>query len=272
MRIQERRLGDVLRVGGVAEDRVRVAVHLARMPAVEVVDGLRGDRPGLERGHVPTVPGNRARAHASSHFPNTPGRKDGGPHASSLVRAHTNPTTTSGGKTMRTVIGIVALLCVAVPAAFAAPPAGKEASQACKAQRNTIGMSAFRLLYAPTGKPKAAMDACLAQQVQVVTTEEKNAAKACKAERGTTTDSRTAFAEKYGTNANKKNAFGKCVSQTATEGVAEAQQATLNAAKACKEERGTTTASRTAFAEKYGTNANKKNAFGKCVSKLASTG
>jgi hypothetical protein len=170
---------------------------------------------------------------------------------------------------MRTLIGIVALLCVAVPAAFAVPPGAQDAAQACKAQRNAIGQSAFQLLYAPTGKPKAAMAACLAQQTQLVTTEEKNAAKACKAERGTTPASKAAFAEKYGTNENNKNAFGKCVSQTAMEGVAEAQLETLNAAKACKAERGTTPASRTAFAEKYGTNANNKNAFGKCVSKLA---
>jgi hypothetical protein len=173
---------------------------------------------------------------------------------------------------MRTVIGIVVLLSLAAPAALAAPPGDKSASQACKAQRNAIGMSAFRLQYAPTGKPKAAMEACLAQQVQLVTTEEKNAAKACKAERGTTPASKAAFEEKYGTNANNKNAFGKCVSQTAAEGVAEAQVATLNAAKACKEERGTTPATRTAFAEKYGTNANNRNAFGKCVSQMAQSG
>jgi hypothetical protein len=173
---------------------------------------------------------------------------------------------------MKTVIGIVALLCVSVPAALAVPPAGQEASQACKAQRNAIGMSAFRLLYAPTGKPKAAMDACAALQVQLVATEEKNAAKACKAERGTTAASKAAFEDKYGTNANKKNAFGMCVSQTATEGVAEVQLATLNAAKACKAERGTTPASREAFAEKHGTNANNRNAFGKCVSKLVPSG
>jgi hypothetical protein len=155
-----------------------------------------------------------------------------------------NPDEHLRRQTMRTVIGIVALLCVCVPAALAVPPAGQDASRACKAQRNAIGMSAFRLLYSPTGKPKAAMDACRAQQVQLVTTEEKNAAKACKAERGTTPTSKAA----------------------------EAQLATLNAAKACKAERGTTAASREAFAEKYGTNATNRNAFGKCVSKLVPSG
>lgn len=43
-----------------------------------------------------------------------------------------------------------------------------------------------------------------------------NAAKECKAERGTTDASREAFAKKYGTKrSNYKNAFGKCVSQHA---------------------------------------------------------
>jgi hypothetical protein len=172
---------------------------------------------------------------------------------------------------MKGLIAITALLCVGVTAAFAAPPTGQGAgaAKACKAQRNAIGMSAFRLQYAPTGSPKAAMDACLAQQAQLVITEEKNAAKACKAERGTTAASRLAFDDKYGTNGNKKNAFGKCVSSKASEEVAEQQQATLNAAKECKTERGTSTASRAAFGQTYGTNANKKNAFGKCVSQKA---
>jgi hypothetical protein len=170
---------------------------------------------------------------------------------------------------MKRLLAITALLCVAAPAALAVPPADKAASKACKAQRNAIGMAAFRLQYAPTGTPKAAMDACLSQQVQLVVTETKNAAKACKAERGTTPESRAAFDAKYGENDNKKNAFGKCVSSTAAAEVAEEQHAILNAAKACKAERGTTAASRAAFEAEHGTNANKKNAFGKCVSKKA---
>jgi hypothetical protein len=168
---------------------------------------------------------------------------------------------------MTRLLSIVALLCLVAPATLAAQPS--PASKACKAQRNAIGMAAFRQLYASTGTPKAAMDACLTQQVQVVSTEAKNAAKACKAERGTTQESKDAFAEKYGANRNKKNAFGKCVSAKTAEGVAEEQQATLNAAKTCKAERGATPASRAAFADEYGTNANKKNAFGKCVSEHA---
>jgi hypothetical protein len=46
----------------------------------------------------------------------------------------------------------------------------------------------------------------------------KNAAKACKAERGTTAALIEAFDKKYGTNKNKKNAFGKCVSRHSMSG------------------------------------------------------
>ena len=45
--------------------------------------------------------------------------------------------------------------------------------------------------------------------------DKQNASKECRAERGTTSSSREAFAEKYGTNENNENAFGKCVSQKA---------------------------------------------------------
>jgi hypothetical protein len=60
---------------------------------------------------------------------------------------------------MKRLLTIAALVCLAAPAAFAAPPAGQESSAAktCKAQRSAVGMNAFRLQYAPTGNPKAAM-------------------------------------------------------------------------------------------------------------------
>ena len=132
---------------------------------------------------------------------------------------------------------IAALFCLVVPAALAAPPDGK-------------------------GKPESSE----ASSLDV----ETNAAKACKAERGSTAQTAAAFTEKYGTNANKKNAFGKCVSMKVKHEEVEAQeQAEANAAKKCKAERGTTEKSIADFRAKYGTNANKKNAFGKCVSKLA---
>jgi len=129
---------------------------------------------------------------------------------------------------------IVALLSLAVPTAFAAPPDGK--------------------------KPEAGKQAA-----------ESAAEKACQAERGTTAQRIGAFNEKYGTNKNKKNAFGKCVSSKSKgeDDEEEADEDEMNASKKCKTERGTTAATREAFTERYGTNKNKKNAFGKCVSKHA---
>ena len=121
---------------------------------------------------------------------------------------------------MKRLLTLAVLFCLAAPAAFAVPPAGQgsqgtspSASQLCKEQRKAIGMADFRALYAPAGKPKAAMDACLAGQVQATSTDAKNAAKKCKAERASL--GVQAFADKYGKNPNKKNAFGKCVSQNA---------------------------------------------------------
>jgi hypothetical protein len=169
---------------------------------------------------------------------------------------------------MNRLLLLAALALFAVPAALAVPPGtSQEASQDCKAQRKTMGMAGFQSVYAPNGKPKAAMDACLAKQVQVASTEAKNAAHACKAERDTL--GVKAFNEKYGTNEGNgngtgKNAFGKCVSGKAVEGDDAHQAATLSAAKTCKAERAALGAA--GFAEKYGA---KKNAFGKCVSKNA---
>jgi hypothetical protein len=98
-------------------------------------------------------------------------------------------------------------------------------------------------------------------------TDAHNAARECRAERGTATSSREAFALKYGTNAHHRNAFGKCVSKKAREEEAERHDAADNAAKQCKAERASL--GRQAFTDKYGTNRNGKNALGKCVSKLA---
>ena len=182
---------------------------------------------------------------------------------------------------MKKLLVLAALLALAAPTAYAAPPAGmgKDSSEAqssgqgsaalCKEQLRTMGLQNFRSTYAPTGNGKNAFGKCVSRLSQQSEDATKNAAKECKAERGTTAESRAAFADKYGTNANKKNAFGKCVSGKAKEETQEEQQETLNAAKQCKAERGTTAESRAAFADKYGTNANKRNAFGKCVSALA---
>ena len=137
----------------------------------------------------------------------------------------------------RTFIVLAAFLTLSVPAALAAPPEGK-------------------------GKPESPGKSAAAPGQQA----DKNAAKACNAERAADL---AAFKTKYGTNANKANAFGKCVSgkvKKAEEEEVEAEEARENAAKKCKAERA---ANATAFNTTYGTNANKSNAFGKCVSKLS---
>ena len=121
---------------------------------------------------------------------------------------------------------------------------------------------------------KQALIACAAGALLVVPgatakpdkTDRTNAAKECRAERGSTDATREAFRAKYGTNKNGKNAFGKCVSSRSKEEKAERKAAGKNAAKECKAERD---ADATAFSEKYGTNKNGKNAFGKCVSSKA---
>lgn len=139
----------------------------------------------------------------------------------------------------RALVIIAAFLTLAVPVALAAPPADK-------------------------GKPEKPGKSTAAPGQSA----EKNAAKACKAERGTTALSIAAFKERYGTNANKANAFGKCVSgKKAKQDDDEAEDAAEEAAaKKCKAERGTTAQSIEEFKQQYGTNKNKANAFGKCVS------
>ena len=94
-------------------------------------------------------------------------------------------------------------------------------------------------------------------------TAEKNAAKACKAERAKNPE---AFKEKYGTNKSKSNAYGKCVSKKAKAKADDPSTAKKNAAKECKAERAQNAE---AFKNKYGTNKNKSNAYGKCVSQKA---
>ena len=85
----------------------------------------------------------------------------------------------------RTLVVVIAFLSLAVSAALAAPPADKGKPENPGLSSTAPGQSA-----------------------------EKNAAKACKAERALGAQ---AFKDKYGTNANKANAFGKCVSKLAKE-------------------------------------------------------
>jgi hypothetical protein len=81
----------------------------------------------------------------------------------------------------RTLIVLAAFLTLSLPAALAAPPEGK-------------------------GKPESPGKSAAAPGQQA----DKNAAKACKAERARDPE---AFKTTYGTNPNKANAFGKCVSK-----------------------------------------------------------
>ena len=107
----------------------------------------------------------------------------------------------------------VALACLALPtAALAKPkPPAAPGSAACKAQLAAIGSAEFKSLYGNMGQ-------CVAKMKRASGAEKSstlNAAKQCKAERGTTEASREAFRQKYGSNPNKANAFGKCVSAKA---------------------------------------------------------
>jgi type II secretory pathway pseudopilin PulG len=128
----------------------------------------------------------------------------------------------------RLLILVAALAILVAPAALAAPPADK-------------------------GKPENPGNSQNAQQQQSAQQQQQqaqeNAAKACKAERGTTTSTIGAFKDKYGTNANGANAFGKCVSQKVA-----------TAAKSCKKLQKDDP---NGFKTLYG---DKPNAYGKCVS------
>jgi hypothetical protein len=143
---------------------------------------------------------------------------------------------------LRGVLAVSIILAVVVSAAHAVPPADRGNGK--ENQPGTVSQ-------APASRD--------------------NAAKKCKAERGSLGEK--VFADKYGTNANKRNAFGKCVSKYAkdkpkpTKPEDDEDEAQDNAAKKCKAERSSL--GEKAFADKYGTNANKRNAFGKCVSKYA---
>jgi hypothetical protein len=96
---------------------------------------------------------------------------------------------------------------------------------------------------------------------------EKHAAiKQCKAERGKTQATRSAFKARY-------HSFSRCVRQNAAEERAEKQAALKNAAKQCKAERADPDFAAAhdgkTFQEFYGTGKHGKNAYGKCVSTKA---
>jgi hypothetical protein len=154
----------------------------------------------------------------------------------------------SGGReVMKKALVVLAFVVLAVPAAYAATPGGKNTPQTTTATPQGAGESA---------------------------------AHACKAERAAMGSD--AFAKKYGTNHNLRNAFGKCVSgkseakdeigkdETEKDEKDDHQKSEKAAkddsaaAKQCKKERAGLGVE--AFGKKYGTNANRANAFGKCVS------
>jgi hypothetical protein len=85
-----------------------------------------------------------------------------------------------------------------------APTGTGVAAKACKAERKTDGVTAFRQKYA-NKKGRHAFARCVAQHV-------RQARKTCRAER--TTDGKTAFRQKYG-NKKGRNAFRRCVRQHA---------------------------------------------------------
>jgi hypothetical protein len=181
------------------------------------------------------------------------------------------------------VLGSLAVPVCAQASETPSPTERKNAAAECRFERGatTATHEAFALKYGTNANKANAFGKCVsksareehAQSAEAVT----GAPQACRTERGTTTESEAAFAQKYGTNGNGKNAFGKCVSAKAKELKQHADDqdradatARKSAAKQCNQERGTTAASREAFTKKYGTGKG-RNAFGKCVSKLAKT-
>ena len=102
------------------------------------------------------------------------------------------------------------------------------AAQTCRTERGTTPESeaAFKAKYGTNGKKSNAFGKCVSAaatqaeaqadaQDRKTAADRKRAAKQCAQERGTSTASRAAFADKYGSNGNKRNAFGKCVSKVA---------------------------------------------------------
>jgi hypothetical protein len=99
----------------------------------------------------------------------------------------------------------------------------QNASQICRAERGTTDATraAFRTKYGTNHNGANAFGKCVSSQTKALrgmSGEQKqakvNAAKACSTERGTTADTRAAFADKYGTGPHNRNAFGRCVSAT----------------------------------------------------------
>jgi hypothetical protein len=136
--------------------------------------------------------------------------------------------------TMLTVAGVTAAIAAPAGAAKPADIAKVPSSSAqCRAERDQMGASLFKLAYGTNESRSNAVGKCVskrnaatkaarkaakgdaaktAKTVKAQIKADVNAAKTCKAERKADSE---AFATKYGTNAGKRNAFGRCVSSTA---------------------------------------------------------
>jgi hypothetical protein len=102
--------------------------------------------------------------------------------------------------------------------------ARQSASQMCRAERGTTDATreAFRTKYGTNRNGANSFGKCVSAQAKALKQDDQtevkaavSAAKQCDDERGTSGDSRAAFAGKYGTGRHKRNAFGRCVSATA---------------------------------------------------------
>ena len=185
---------------------------------------------------------------------------------------------------MALLLGLTGALLAPVAASADTPTAGDrtQAAQECRFERGTTAATreAFADRYGTGKHHRNAFGKCVSSTARRQSAEraqaEANAPHACRAERGTTPDSKAAFNQKYGANHNGKNAFGKCVSakakaleQQADQQDQQAATARKNAAQQCSTERGTTADSRAAFQTKYGKHGH--DAFGRCVSTVAKT-
>jgi hypothetical protein len=197
-------------------------------------------------------------------------------------------TDIDGRRSMRRMIlmlGVTGALAAPVAARADAPtPADtQQASQECRFERGTTDATreAFRARYGTNHNGANAFGKCVSATAKEQRAEreqaEANAPQACRAEEGTTPESKAAFRAKYGTNKNGKNAFGKCVSakaraleQQADDQDRQDATARKHAAKACDAERGSTADSRAAFRAKYGRHGH--DAFGRCVSQTVKAG
>jgi len=161
------------------------------------------------------------------------------------------------------VAGAVAAAALA-PSALAAPApnAGDRARavQDCKILRAQLGKQTFRATYGTANvNRKNAFARCFRQWSKEEAENRVQALADCRAELGTTPESRQAFREQYGT-------LGKCVAQKRRAESRQDRRDVMNAARTCKAARGTTEETRAAFKATWG---GKANAFGKCVSATA---